>query len=253
MRVRPGRLNTAIAGLFIVGSACFALGSVPVFANWVGGIADGVIFFVGSIFFTTASFLQLVQAQTPALTGVGADGQNTRTPMRLWRWLPHDRGWSAAITQFPGTLFFNASTLAALAHNASVQEQDRHVWRPDIFGSTLFLIASAFGILAVGTFWSWRPRSVAWWIAWLNMIGSLLFMSSALASFVLPSSGSVVNLRVDVAGTLFGALFFLVGAVLMVPAWRRAVHDADTVNRSADHSRSTSLRGTHEHHGRRQD
>jgi hypothetical protein len=228
MRVRPGRLNTAIAGLFIVGSACFALGSVPAFANAVGGVADGVTFFVGSISFTAASFLQLVQAQTPALTTVGSEGQNTRTPVRLWRRLPHDRGWSAAITQFPGTLFFNLSTLAALAHNASVREQDRHVWRPDIFGSTLFLVASAFGILAAGAFWSWRPRSVAWWIAWLNMVGSLLFMASALASFVLPSSGYAINLGIDVAGTLFGALFFLFGAVLMFPAWRRAVRDADT-------------------------
>ncbi|MCU7729314.1 hypothetical protein ODJ79_36835 [Actinoplanes sp. KI2] len=228
MRVRPGRLNTAIASLFIVGSACFALGSVPDFADAVGGVADGVIFFVGSIFFTTASFLQLVQVQTPGLTAVGSEGQRTRTPVRWWRRLPHDRNWCAAVTQFPGTLFFNVSTLAALAHNASVREQDRHVWRPDIFGSTLFLVASAFGILAVGTFWSWRPRSVPWWIAWLNMIGSLLFMSSAVTSFVLPSSGDVINLRVDVAGTLFGALFFLVGAVLMFPAWRRAVREADT-------------------------
>ena len=74
-----------------------------------------------------------------------------RAPVRLWAWLPHDRNWLAAITQFPGTLFFNVSTLAALAHNATVKQQDRHVWRPDFFGSTLFLVASVFGILAVGT------------------------------------------------------------------------------------------------------
>jgi hypothetical protein len=206
MRVRPARLNSAIASLFIVGSACFMLGSVPAYVDAVGGVADGVTFFVGSIFFTSASFLQLVQAQTPAMTG---------------------GNWLAAITQFPGTLFFNVSTWAALAHNASAQEQDRHVWRPDIFGSTLFLVASAFGILAIGAFWSWRPRSLPWRIAWVNMLGSVLFMASALASFVLPSSGDVVNLAVDVAGTLLGALCFLIGAVLMFPAWRRAVHNAD--------------------------
>jgi hypothetical protein len=120
------------------------------------------------------------------------------------------------------------------------------VWRPDIYGSTLFLIAGAFGILAVGSFWSWRPHSVAWRIAWLNMIGSLLFMSSALASFVLPSSGDEINLRVDVAGTLFGALCFLIGAVLMFPAWRRAIRDADMADEQA-------LRGTHDHHDQRQD
>jgi len=46
------------------------------------------------------------------------------------------------------------------------------------------------------------------------------------AAFVLPSSGGVVNLRVDIAGTLFGALCFLIGAVLMFPAWRQAVRCA---------------------------
>jgi hypothetical protein len=229
--MRPARLNSAIASLFIVGSACFALGSVPAYADAVGGTADGVTFFVGSIFFTTASFLQLVQAQTPAMTGSDAALLNLPEPVRLWSWLPHDRTWLAAITQFPGTLFFNVSTLAALAHNASVQEQDRHVWRPDIYGSTLFLVASAFGILAVGTFWSWRPWSLPWRIAWVNMIGSVLFMASALASFVLPSTGDVINLWVDVAGTMFGALCFLIGAVLMFPAWTRAVRNADPAAR----------------------
>jgi hypothetical protein len=69
--------------------------------------------------------------------------------VRLWAWLPHDRNWLAAITQFPGTLSFNISTLAALVHNATVKQEDRRVWWPDLFG-TLFLIASVFGILAVG-------------------------------------------------------------------------------------------------------
>ena len=86
--------------------------------------------------------------------------------------------------------------------NATVQEQDRHVWRPDLFGSTLFLVASTFGILALGSFWSLRPRSLPWQIAWFNMVGSILFMASALASFVLPSSGDVINTRITVAGTL---------------------------------------------------
>ncbi|WP_239152683.1 hypothetical protein [Virgisporangium aurantiacum] len=163
--------------------------------------------------------------------GDGAALPSSPEPVRLWAWLPHDRNWLAAITQFPGTLFFNVSTLAALAHNASVREQDRHVWRPDIYGSTLFLVASAFGILAIGTFWSWRPRMLPWRIAWVNMIGSVLFMASALASFVLPSSGDVINLWVDVAGTLLGALCFLIGAILMFAAWRQAVHNADPAAR----------------------
>jgi hypothetical protein len=176
MRTRPARLNAATASLFVVGSACFVLGSVPAYINSVGGPVDALTYFVGSIFFTAASFLQLLQAQTPSMTGVDEGRQNTAEPVTMWRWMPHDRSWLAAITQFAGTLFFNVSTLAALAHNASVQEQDRHVWRPDVFGSTLFLAASAYGILAVGSFRSCKPRSLPWRMAWLNMIGSILFM-----------------------------------------------------------------------------
>jgi hypothetical protein len=226
MTVRPAGLNTAIASLFIVGSALFVLGSVPAYANAVGATADSVTYFIGSIFFTLASFSQLLQAQTPAMTEVDADSQYRRAPVRVKAWLPHDRNWLAAITQFPGTLFFNLSTAAALLHNATVKQQDRRIWRPDFYGSTLFLVASVFAILAIGRFLSFRPRNLTWWIAWLNMIGSILFMASALASYVLPTSGEFINSQISLAGTLLGAACFLLGAILMFPAWKRAVRAA---------------------------
>jgi hypothetical protein len=228
MTARPVALNAAIAWLFIIGSALFALGSVPAYINAVGATADSVTYFVGSIFFTAASFSQLVQAQTPAMTVVDADSESTRAQVRLWAWLPQDRNWLAAITQFPGTLFFNISTLAALAQNATAKQEDRRVWRPDLYGSTLFLVASVFAILAVGRFLSFQPRSFPWRIAWVNMIGSILFMISALASYVLPTTGELINNPVSVAGTLFGALCFLIGAILMFPAWRHAVRAAQS-------------------------
>ena len=224
MRARPARLNAAIAWLFIIGSACFVIGSVPAYIDVVGAGADSLTYFVGSIFFTSASGAQLVQAQSPAMTGVDRAQQHTPAPARLWAPQPHDRNWLAAITQFPGTLFFNVSTGAALAHNLTVQEQDRHVWRPDFFGSTLFLVASAYAILAVGgRFVSLQPRSLPWWIAWTNMVGSILFMASAIASFVLPSTGGLIDSPVATGGTLLGAACFLVGAALLFPAWRHAV------------------------------
>jgi hypothetical protein len=186
MTVRPVALNSAIAWLFIIGSALFALGSVPAYVNAVGATVDSVTYFVGSIFFTAASFAQLLQAQTTAMTEVDATSQSIPAAVRFRAWLPHDRNWLAAVTQFPGTLAFNISTLAALAHNATVEQQDRRIWRPDFYGSTLFLMASVFAILAVGRIVSFQPRSFAWRIAWLNMIGSILFMASAIASYVLP-------------------------------------------------------------------
>ena len=222
MTVRPARLNAAIAILFVVGSACFVIGSVPAYLDAVGGPIDGVTYFVGSIFFTSASYCQLVQAQSPATTGVDTVGQHRPAPVRLWGWLPHDRAWLAAASQFPGTLFFNISTLAALTHNATAAESDRYVWRPDFFGSVLFLVSSAFGILALGRFLRWDRPSLPWRIAWINMVGSVLFMASAIGSYVLPD-GEMVSEAVDTVGTGLGAICFLWGAALMLSAWREAV------------------------------
>src|SRR3954471_4232779 len=51
-----------IATLFIVGSSLFALGAVPPYANAVGLRATALTFFVGSLFFTSAGFLQYREA-----------------------------------------------------------------------------------------------------------------------------------------------------------------------------------------------
>jgi hypothetical protein len=133
-------------------------------------------------------------------------------------------GWLVAATQFSGTLFFNHSTFAALAHNLSAAEADQHIWRPDFFGSVLFLVSSAYAIAALGSGpWRQRLRDLPWWIAWLNMLGSVAFMASAIASFVLPSTDTLIDLPLANAGTFLGAVCFLVAATLMVPAWRAEV------------------------------
>lgn len=224
MTVRPFRLNATIAWLFMAGSTCFVVGSVPAYLDAVGGWVDGITYVVGSVFFTSASYCQLVQAQSPATTAVDEVTQHQPAEVHLWGWLPHDRTWLAAATQFPGTLFFNISTIAALTHNATAAESDRYVWRPDLTGSVLFLVASAFAVLAVSPrFLSLQPRSFPWRIAWLNMLGSVLFMASAIASYVVPSTDALLGARLAVAGTFWGAVCFFVGAALMLPAWRRAV------------------------------
>jgi hypothetical protein len=224
MRIEPARLNSAIAWLFMVGASCFALGAIPAYVRAVGADADAMTFFVGSIFFTSASYCQLVQVQSPGMTGVDEQRQHARIRARLWAWRPRDKNWLAAATQFPGTLFFNHSTLAATVHNLTAAEADKHVWRPDFFGSVLFLVSSAYAISALGARLR-RPqwRLLPWWIAWVNMLGSLAFMVSAIASFVVPSTNTLLDLTLANAGTFLGAVCFLVGAALMLPAWQASV------------------------------
>ena len=86
----------------------------------------------------------------------------------------------------------------------------------------LFLISSTFAILAVGRLLSWRPRDDEWRIAWLNMIGSIAFMASAVGAFVLPKTGEAVDITLADRGTLIGAVCFFIGALLAIPAWRVA-------------------------------
>ena len=222
MLLKPRHLNTSIAALFMIGSAGFAVGSVPAYASAVGTVADAVTFFVASIFFTSASFGQLLQSQSPALAAAGGARDEQRQAVRWLAWLPHDKSWLAAATQFPGTLFFNATTFWAMVQGLSPRQYDHVVWRPDFFGSILFLVSSAYAVVALGPFLSFRPRSAGWRIAWLNMAGSIAFMASALGSFVLPRTGAAVSPAWADGGTFVGALCFFAGAWLAIPAFRPA-------------------------------
>ncbi|MBI5232640.1 MAG: hypothetical protein HY876_10810 [Coriobacteriales bacterium] len=223
MRLRPRRLNSAIAALFAVGSACFALGTLPAYLDAVGAFGDAVTFFVGSLFFTSASFSQLVQAQSPELNDPQAPADDLAPAHAVpFAWLPRDRNWLAAATQFPGTLAFNVSTLFVTVTSLSVQQIDRLIWAPDFVGSVLFLVSSVVAILALGRFLTWRPTSIPWRIAWLNMLGSIAFMISAIGSFVLPRTGDPIDPRWMNLGTFLGALCFFGGAILLPHAWARA-------------------------------
>ena len=93
-----------IGVLFAVGSILFALGAVPGFADAVGITADAVTFFVGSLFFTAAGFLQYRE-----VVDSGPDG-----PPNGWRrvftYSPQRIDWWATAIQLVGTIFFNVST-----------------------------------------------------------------------------------------------------------------------------------------------
>jgi hypothetical protein len=175
-----------MAALFALGSACFLGASVA--AQWASspGAAIGVTFFAGSLMFTAAASLQYSLAAT-----------------RIDR--------LAAAIQLAGTLLFNISTFAAMRRGLTTHQEDARVWAPDAFGSICFLVASVVAFAAVRRL---RQRSTAWWIAALNLMGSVAFGVAAIASLVEPSSGLPVSARIANAGTSLGAACFLAGALL---------------------------------------
>jgi hypothetical protein len=188
MRWRPMRWTRWIAALFAIGSVCFAIGPAPGYVDLVGEGADGVTFFVGSIFFTSAAMLQLLT--TP------------RRPAGNW--------W-AALIQAAGTIFFNISTFAAMNEALDTMAKNRLVWTPDVYGSICFLVSSALAY--------WGVRHVRgtreFRIGILNLAGSVAFGISAVASFIVPSTGTELDLAAANWTTAIGAVCFLVGALIL--------------------------------------
>lgn len=175
-----------VAAGFGIGSACFIVGPFPGFVQLVGARADATVFFVGSLFFTSAAGLELRHATRDR-------------PRRDATW------WSAAI-QFAGTLFFNVSTGAVLLSDLSAQQEDRLIWAPDVFGSACFLVSAVLGYRATT-----GPRAMAA----VNLAGCVFFGFSAIASFVVPDTGSILDLAAANWNTVAGALCFLIGALML--------------------------------------
>ena len=200
--VAPRAPDLWIGVLFAVGAACFALGALPGYVDAVGPSADGITFFVGSTFFTSASYLQYRES------GDGA----------TLSWRPRQPEWVAAAVQLAGTLFFNVSTFHAMEQSLSTTQYTDLVWRADAFGSICFLVSGAIAWYCVAHLrWSRQTRLLPWWIAGLNLLGSIAFGVSAAAAMIASESDQVRNVALMNLGTFVRALGFLIAAILLLP------------------------------------
>jgi len=186
-----------MALFFATGSTCFLIGPLEAYANLVGGRADAVTFFVGSILFTAGGALQSVLAY----------GSRRRS-------LAGRAGWLAAIIQSAGTLFFNVTTFMALHVAVTSSKYDRMVWRPDAFGSICFLVSGMIAYRASARR-GWLPVRGArgWWESGVNLLGCIFFGISAIAGYADPSTGSLIAERLANWNTTLGAACFLACAV----------------------------------------
>jgi hypothetical protein len=207
-----------MALFFASGSTCFFIGPFPGYASLVGDGADAVTFFVGSLLFTAGGALQTSLA-FPARHSHGAGRA----------------AWWAATIQSAGTLFFNATTYQAMHTALSSPEYNKLVWRPDALGSICFLLSGAIAYRA-STRRGWLPArgGPGWWEPSVNLLGCIFFGISAIAGYVVPSSGSMIDLAAANWNTSLGAACFLAcalatlltGRTLKSPRLRR-VHELE--------------------------
>jgi hypothetical protein len=64
----------------------------------------------GSLFFTTAAWLQLLEASNGDVADIVDAERDHRPAWRWFAWKPHNAGWLASLIQFAGTLLFNLNT-----------------------------------------------------------------------------------------------------------------------------------------------
>lgn len=228
----PRRLAWWIAVLFIIGSGCFAVGGFA--SNWPQYLSPGftdsnvinMVFFVGSLFFTGAAGLQLLEAINGDVAGIG-------TPAQTWRWFawkPNSAGYSASLIQFVGTVLFNFNTADAMITGLGWAGEDLLIWTPDVIGSVCFLVASYVALIEVShRFWSFQPRQVSWWIAVLNLLGSVAFMLAAAFTVFLPSLGEMQWAWGANFFTMAGAVGFFSASYLLIPELFGATGNADTI------------------------
>ena len=136
------------------------------------------IFFVGSIPFTIAAYLQLFQAANAG----GWVASDSRVSKRHTApgWRPNDIGWLSSAFQFAGTVLFNFNTFDAMLPSLNWIQQDLVIWVPNIVGSILFLTSGYLAFIEVcHAHWAWEFKSLSWWVVFTNLLGCVGFMVSA--------------------------------------------------------------------------
>ena len=186
-RKQSRSITWAIGVLFAIGSTCFFVGPFPGFVQLVGSGADGTVFFIGSLFFTAAALLQFAQS-------AGRD----RLP---------------TLIQLAGTVFFNVDTFRAMQQSYDTSDVNRLVWAPEAAGSICFLISGFLAYMAVRGV-AGRDRR----IGAINLAGCVFFGISTIASYVVPATGDVLALAAANWTTGLGALCFLIGSLMLLPA-----------------------------------
>lgn len=208
-------LTALIAILFMIGAFCFVLASAMSLQGFYSDFIVNGIYFIGSLFFTSAAYGQFLEAINADIT----NESHLHAKDKKWIWFAFrakNLGYLSSITQLIGTVLFNINTFASFYTYVSPLFSDIIVWVPDFLGSILFLLASFFAWLEIYKDREVKAfRSSSWWIVWANNFGSLFFQVSAIASFILVNAHAI-NDTVALKYTLLGGICFFIGAFLLI-------------------------------------
>lgn len=214
---QPKTLTWWIGVLFMMGASGFVVASI-VSLNDDSSVSDftkNLTFFIGSLFFTAAAYLQYLESINADIT----NSEHFTKDKKNWVWLAFrhkNLGFLSSASQLMGTLFFNLNTFNSLYFSFTFLQEDLFIWMPNMIGSMLFIMSALFGWLEVSRDKHVKSfRSLSWWIIWINILGSIFFQLSAIKSYVLLNSGELIGPEALLEYTLYGAICFLIAAYLL--------------------------------------
>ncbi|HVO55672.1 MAG TPA: hypothetical protein VMT37_14775 [Solirubrobacterales bacterium] len=206
-------VNAVAATAFVVGGSLFAIGALLAQADVGGPLLPASVYLCGGVFFSSGGYVTVLQVVNGPRERPG--GGFEAEPWRWWRFERQRLEWLSAAALFLGTLVFAVLLVDSFIANLTPSQADRLIWSPDMVGCALFLVSGHFAMVELTGTWLPRkwPRELGWDIVVLNQIGSVLFMVSAVASFV-HSDGDLTSVAISNWGTFGGALCFAIAGVM---------------------------------------
>ena len=187
-----------MALFFATGSLCFLIGPFPGYVDLVGPGADAVTFFAGSILFTAGGALQTSLARPGAprarrRAGGVVGRRSSSPPARCSSTSRRSRPWTRRCRTPTTTGSCGGRTRS---------------------GSICFLVSGVIAYRASARR-GWRPvrGGPGWWEPAVNLLGCVFFGIAAVAGYVVPASGSMLDLAAANWNTAAGAACFLACAL----------------------------------------
>lgn len=208
--------------IFSVGASLFMLGSMfslmP--SEWSitpSAFVTSIVFFMGSIPFTTAAYMQHFQAANTPTFMVAPQSAGSPRRISLIGWHPDSLGWLSTFTQFIGTIAFNFNTFDGIYPAAEWYVRDLTIWTPGMIGSSLFLISGYLAFIEVcHSYWKWKPKDLDWQITFSNLLGCIFFMTAGVLGYVTKTREAAWIGDVTYIHLWLGGLGFLIGALLLM-------------------------------------
>ncbi|WP_121067499.1 hypothetical protein [Chachezhania antarctica] len=201
---------------FSIGSLLFMLGAtLSLTPNPLSAVQIAIIFFMGSIPFTIAGFLQNFQAANAGDFSSSSPARPDR--ISIVGWETNSLGWISTFAQFLGTIAFNFNTFDAIDPVSGWYQQDLTIWLPGFIGSVLFLVSGYLAFMETSHgYWSWKPGDLDWKIVFINLLGCIFFMIAGIVSFIPKGTDPEWLINLANVHLWLGAFCFLTGALLMM-------------------------------------